>query len=116
MSELLEDMAEDAAADAPRRGRRARAEVQGEHRRRRKAGTLNRMTQFKLQVFEPEDLDLENYVYYWFNDEGNNLRRMTVMDDYDFVTVHELGDAFNPESTDSESTERVRMLVGTKQD
>ncbi len=112
MSEQLEDIAE----DMPRRARRERADVQGEHRRRRKSGTLNRMTQFKLQIFDPEDLDLENYVYYWLNDEGNNLRRMTVMDDYDFVTVTELGEAFNPESTDSESSERVRMLVGSKQD
>lgn len=102
--------------DAPARARQPRAEVQGAHRRRRQAGSLNRLVQFKLQIFEREDLDLENYVYYWFNDEGNNLRRMTVMDDYEFVTTAELGDSFNPEMTDSESSERVRMLVGTKQD
>lgn len=112
MSESLEDI----IGDLPRRGRRERADVQGEHRRRRRAGTLNRMGEFKLQIFEQEDLDLENYVYYWFNDEGNNLRRMTVMDDYDFVTTAELGQSFNPEWTDSESAERVRMLVGNKQD
>ncbi len=60
--------------EPPRRGRPPRAEVQGEHRR----------------------------------------RRMTKLDDYDFVTTAELGDGFNPELTDSESNERVRMLVGRK--
>lgn len=106
----------DTTAEIPARGRRERAQVQGEHRRRRRAGTLNRMGEFKLQIFEPGDLDLENFVYYWFNDEGNNLRRMTVMDDYDHVTTEELGDSFNPEWTDSESDARVRMLVGNKAD
>ncbi len=105
-----------ASPEPPRRGRPPRAEVQGAHRRRRTEGSLNRMMQFKLDIFEPEDLDLENYVYYWMNDEGANLRRMTTLDDYDFVTTLELGPAFNPEMTDSESTERVRMLVGNKSD
>lgn len=110
MSDTLDHM------DAPARARQPRAEEQARHRRRRNAGSLDRMVQFKLQIFDPDDLDLENFVYYWFNDEGNNLRRMTKLDDYEFVTTTELGEAFNPELTDSESTERVRMLVGTKQD
>jgi hypothetical protein len=112
----MSEMHDDTADLEPRRARRERADVQGEHRRRRKAGTLNRMVQFKLQVFDPEDLDLENFVYYWLNDEGNNIRRMTQLDDYDLVTLEELGQAFNPESTDSESDHRVRMLVGSKPD
>jgi hypothetical protein len=109
MSEAL-DTTED---ETPRRARRDRAEVQGEHRRRRTAGSLNRMVQFKLDIFGPEDLD-PSYVYYWFNDEGSNLRQMTQLDDYDFVTVEELGEGFNPEATDSESSGRVRMLVGNQ--
>lgn len=112
MSEQLEDIAE----DTPRRARRERADVQGEHRRRRQPGSLNRMVQFRLNIFNPEDLDHENYVYYWFNDDGNNIRQMTVLDDYDFVTVEELGSSFNAEATDSESTGRIRQLVGSKQD
>lgn len=113
MSEML-DLEE--LPEMPSRARRERADVQGEHRRRRRAGSLNVMGQFKLQIFDEGDLDMENYVYYWFNDEGNNLRRMTVMDDYDFVPTSELGSGFNPEWTDSESNERVRVLVGNKQD
>lgn len=110
MSEAL-----DTAEDAPRRARRERADVQGEHRRRRQSGSLNRMVQFKLDIFGPGDLD-PDCVYYWFNDEGSNLRRMTQLDDYEFVTVDELGPGFNVEQTDSESHDRVRMLVGNKQD
>ncbi len=97
------------------RTREARAmradQVQGE-RRRRRHGTLNRMAQFKLDCIEPEDLDLENYVYRWVNDQSSRIRQLTKQDDYDFVTLDELGDGFDKESTDTESTGRVRMLVG----
>jgi hypothetical protein len=51
-------------------GQAPRAEAQGEHRRRRKAGSLNRMVQFKLDIFAPR-IWIPNYVYYWFNDEGS---------------------------------------------
>ncbi len=105
-----------AYSEPPQRGRAPRAEVQGEHRRRRNPGSLDRMQQFKLDIFAPEDLDLANFVYYWMNDEGSNLRRMTKLDDYDFVAPGELGEAFNVEATDSESNERIRVLVGNKQD
>lgn len=115
MSDAL-DTTDVPARARPARGEHTRAELQGEHRRRRRAGSLNRMVQFRLQIFEDGELDHDNFVYYWFNDEGNNLRRMTQLDDYEFVSVHELGASFNPESTDSESAERVRMLVGAKPD
>ncbi len=102
----------DLAVETPRRGRPPRAEVVASQRRRRKVGTLNRMAQLKLDCIEPESLDLENYVYRWVNDESSKLRGATKMDDYDFVSTHELGEGFDAENTDSESTERVRMLVG----
>lgn len=100
--------------EAPRRGRPPRVEAVAEHRRRRRAGTLNRMAQFKLDCIEPDDLDLANYVYRWVNDESSRLRQLTKQDDYDFVTMGELGDGFDPDSTDSETDGRVRMLVGTQ--
>jgi len=95
------------------RARQPRAEAQAGHRRRRRAGSLNRMAQFTLDIFEPEQLDLENYVYRWVNDEKGRIRQATRNDDYDFVTTAELGGDFDPDSTDSESTERVRILVGS---
>lgn len=109
MNEAIEAVEE----EAPRRGRLPRAEENASHRRRRKVGTLNRMAQFKLDCIEPEALDLENYVYYWGNDETGNLRRMTQQDDYDFVTSDELGESFDADMTDSESRGRVRQIVGT---
>lgn len=95
---------------------RARASRQAETtqvRRRRKAGTLDRMAQYKLDIFAPEQLDLANYVYRWVNDEGANIRQATKGDDYDFVNPAEIED-FSPENeSDSESADRVRMLVGS---
>ncbi len=100
--------------ERPRRGRPPRAEEVAGHRRRRRAGTLNRMAQFKLDCIAPEDLDLANYVYYWINDETGNVRRATQDDDYDFVTEDEIGRNFDPADADSESAGRVRMLVGNQ--
>lgn len=95
-----------------REGRAMReSQVSGE-RRRRRAGTLNRMAQFKLDCIEPEDLDLENYVYRWVNDTSSRIRQLTKQDDYDFVTLDELGDGFDKESTDTEGSGNVRILVG----
>lgn len=98
----------------PTRGRQPRADAVAGQRRRRRDGTLNRMVQFKLDFIPPEDLDLDNYVYHWANDEGSNLRMMTMMDDYDHVSVEELGPGFDINATDSESDHRVRVLVGTQ--
>ncbi len=105
-----------AYSEPPRRGRPPRVQANAEVRRRRNPGSLDRMQQFKLDIFGPEDLDLTNFVYYWMNDEGSNIRRMTKLDDYEFVTPEELGDAYNPDATDSESNGRIRVLVGNKQD
>src|SRR5437899_1443339 len=101
--------------ERPRRGRPPRAEEVASHRRRRKAGTLDRMAQFKLDFIDPEALDLENFIYYWINDEAGALRRATRQDDYDHVTASELSarGGFDAFDTDSESDERVRMIVGT---
>jgi hypothetical protein len=107
-------MIEQIEQERPRRGRPPRVQQVAEGRRRRKAGTLDRMAQFKLDCIDPEALDLDNYVYYWGNDENGNLRHMTQADDYDFVTAAELGQNFDADMTDSESTGRVRMLVGNQ--
>lgn len=101
------------AVEAPRRGRPPRAEVVATQRRRRQSGSLNRLAQMKLDCIDPAALDLENYVYRWVNEENGRLRQATKADDYDFVSTHELGDSFDAENTDSESSERVRMLVGS---
>ena len=93
------------------RGRAPRADSNRAERRRRKSSSLNRMASFKLDIFTPEQLDLENFVYRWVNDEDGRIRQATRMDDYDYVATDEISD-FNPETTDSESTERIRMLVG----
>lgn len=103
-----------AEIEAPRRGRPPRAEAQATHRRRRQAGSLNRMVQFKLDIFTPDQLDLANYVYYWANDEGTNIRQMTKLDDYDFVNTDDIVGGFDPSSVDAESDGRIRMLVGNQ--
>jgi hypothetical protein len=99
----------------PARQRASRLDTTKIRRRRRSNGNLNRMTQYKLDCIPEEALDLKNYVYRWVNDEAGRLRAATRMDDYDFVQTHELeGGGFDTEGqTDSESTDRVRMLAGT---
>jgi hypothetical protein len=96
----------------PDRGRGVRADGVKAERRRRKGGTLNRMAQMKLDIFEPSQLDMRNYVYRWVNDEGGRLRMATQADDYDFVKGSEIK-GFNAGATDSEGGETVRMLTGT---
>lgn len=105
-------MSEQSIEDRPRRGRPPRAAQVSTERRRRKAGSLDRMAQYKLDYIDPADLD-PNYVYRWANDEPGRLRMLTKHDDYDHVSVADMGDGFNPEATDSESSERIRMLAGT---
>jgi hypothetical protein len=102
----------DIQTETPRRGRPPRAEAVASGRRRRKTGSLNRMAQFKLDFIEPEDLDLANYQYRWTNDEGSRIRQLTRADDYDFVTLDELGQGVDRDQTDSESDGRMRVLVG----
>lgn len=73
------------------------------------------MVQYKLDCIPAENLDLDNFVYRWINDEPGKMRMATQLDDYDFVQSHELGPDFNLEATDSESSERVRMFSGRDQ-
>jgi len=95
------------------RSRLPRSEILTTERRRRRRGTLDRMAQFKLDVFSPEQLDPE-YIYRWVSEEGNRLRICTRTDDYDFVTADEIPD-FSPEDmTDSEPGGRLRMIVGER--
>lgn len=105
----------DTAEVNPSRGRQDRADTVAGERRRRRGGTLNRMVQYKLDCIPAENLDLDNFVYRWVNDEPGKMRMATQLDDYDFVQSHELGADFNLEATDSESSERVRMFSGRDQ-
>ncbi len=98
----------------PSRGRPSRADALAGQRRRRNAGSLNRMVSYKLDIFGPEQLDLANYVYLWANDEGTNIRQLTRGDDYDFVSTDEIVGGFDMADTDSESTDRIRILVGNQ--
>lgn len=94
----------------PARGREDRAETVQRERRRRRDGTINRMAQFKLDIFEKDQLDLDSYVYRWVNDEDNRVK-MAYNDDYDFVPTANIKN-YNADITNSESSERVRMLTG----
>lgn len=88
--------------------RPTRAEVTAGERRRRKSG--DRMASYKLDIFDKSQLD-PAYEYRWVNDEENRVRRLHHSDDYDFVAASEIG-GFNAEQqSDSESGERVRMIV-----
>lgn len=109
-------MSETVEVEAPRRGRPSRAQQVASQRRRRKSGTLDRMVQMKLDCVDAEALDLDNYVYRWVNDEPGKIRAATRQDDYEFVTASELGETFDAEATDSESSERVRMVCGKNAD
>lgn len=99
--------------EAPRRGRQAREDVNAENRRRRRAGSLNRMAQSNLDFIEPEDLDLDNFVYRWINDTRGRIHMLTVNDDYDFVSPEELGSSFQAERfrLNAESDGRIRTQV-----
>jgi len=100
----------------PARGREPRAEGFKRERRRRRKGTITRMAQMKLDIFDPAELDLANYVYRWVNDEDNRLAMLTRMDDYDFCNTSDIKGfdaARSAIDTDSESDNRVRMIVGT---
>lgn len=101
----------EATPDAPRRGRPPREQAQEEIRRRRTPGSLNRMTSYKLDIFGPEQLDLDNFVYLWANDEGANIRNLTTFDDYEFVNTSDIS-GIDPNLFDSESDDRIRILAG----
>lgn len=92
------------------RSRQPRAETVATERRRRRGGTLNRMHQFKLDVFSPDQLDPDR-VYRWIADDGSRLRG-AYNDDYDYVGASEIKNFDAATETDSEGGERVRMLTG----
>lgn len=94
----------------PARGREERADTVRRDRRRRHDGTINRMAQFKLDIFDKGQLDTDNFVYRWVNDEDNRVK-VAYNEDYDFVATDHIKD-FNADVTNSESSERVRMLTG----
>ena len=93
----------------PARGREDRADTVRRERRRRKGGNLDRMVQFKLDIFDTDQLD-KDYVYRWVNDE-NSRTREAYNSDYDFVGGSEIPN-FSADVTDSESDERIRMQTG----
>lgn len=95
------------------RVRTPRSQVHAQERRRRKKGTLNRMAQYKLDVFEPSQLD-PDYIYRWVSDEGARLRIVTKQDDYDFVNADEIDDFSTDDMTDSEPGGRIRIIAGEK--
>jgi hypothetical protein len=69
------------------------------------------MAQMRLDSIPEVALDLKNFVYRWIDDKPGRLRNATKVDDYDFVTVAELGAEFNPENTDGESSEHITMFA-----
>lgn len=81
-----------AAALASRTGRERapspdRREDVAQERRRRSAGSLDRTAHLKLAV--PPEVQAKygaTHHLHWFNDEGNRLYAMTVLDDYDKVS------------------------------
>lgn len=93
------------------RSRQPRAEMVSTERRRRRGNTLNRMTGFKLDIFEEKQLDKANYIYRWITDDGPRLRQ-AYNSDYDFVNGDEIKDFNASLETDSESDGRIRMLTG----
>lgn len=105
MSETYQD-------ERPVRARASRADDNASQRRRRRAGTLNRMAQFALDFIDADDQD-PNYVYRWINDTRGRIHQLTQLDDYDFVSPEELGDSFQAERgrLNVESDGRIRLQV-----
>lgn len=102
------------AAKVATRARPARIEVHTAERRRRRGGTLNRMAQYKLDIFTADQLD-PRYVYRWVSDENSRLRMVTKQDDYDFVTADEIPDFSPDDETDSEpGNGRIRIIAGER--
>jgi len=94
------------------RGRETRVDAVKRERRNRDSSTLDKMTGMKLDIFSESQLDKENYVYRWVNDDGTGARiQQAYNNDYDFVGGSDIKN-YNPLSTSSESDERIRMVVG----
>lgn len=78
--------------------REPRAEALQQERRRRRDGTLDRMSELTLAVPETVKEDHPDHTFRWVNDAGNRMHRMTVRDDWDKVD----GVAPIPVGTDKE--------------
>ena len=109
--EAKDRMAKARAARAAR-ARPTRIEVRSGERRRRSAGTIDRMAQFTLDIFDESQLD-PDYVYRWVEDSGARMRVATRADDYDPVYADEIK-GFDPDTTDSEGGGVVRQLSGRR--
>ena len=101
------------AAVRAARARPTRQEVRSTERRRRTNGTIDRMAQFTLDIFDESQLD-PNYIYRWVEDSGARMRQATKADDYDPVCADEIP-GFDPDTTDSEGSGVVRMVVGRRE-
>lgn len=99
----------------PARARLVRSDENRAHRRRRSNGSLNRMAQMSLDIFDPEQLDLDNYVYRWVQDTPGRMRMAMQADDYDYVSPDEIHGFTASQAGDDlkcESTGRLRQVVG----
>lgn len=65
--------------------RETRQEVVAEERRRRSAGTLDRMQHLKLAIPEKVRQENQDYALRWINDQGNRMYFMTEQDDWNVV-------------------------------
>lgn len=98
----------------PARGRTDRVEATAGERRKRRGGTLDQMNAKKLDIFSKDQLDTENFVYRWVNDEDHRPS-MLYEYDYDFVGESDIKN-YNNINSDNESDGRVRKLCGTTKD
>lgn len=102
------------AMESARTGRPHRAEVRKAERRRRRNDSIDRMAGFTLDIFQPEQLDLKNYVYRWVEDSGARIRVATKSDDYDPVVASEIKD-FDPDTIGCEGGESIRQVTGRRE-
>jgi hypothetical protein len=96
----------------PARGCRDRASEIAGRRRRRRDGSLNRMMQNKLNIIDDSVLDHDRYKYRWVNDTPGRVRALTCRDDWDHVELSEVERGLDKVMLDSESDNRIRVLVG----
>lgn len=88
-----------------------RKEETRNERRRRDTKTLNNVSQKKLDVFIPGQLNTNDFEYHWANDVGNRITSLTKLDDWDIVTPTEVED-FNANMFDQSESGRIQKLVG----
>ncbi len=98
----------------PERGRQDRADTVRGERRRRSGSNLDRMVSMKMDIFSPDQLDLNNYVYRWVNDEDNRVNILW-NEDYDHCGESDVKN-YNPNTTNNETDSKIRKLCGKKAD